>query len=131
MVSRVTFRLEVLMRKCESCGGEMSADSENCPSCGVVGGAETVTDLPSGIKKEMEELREEIRDERKRERLEKEATCRSCGATVYEDLESCPSCGTVGGAETITDLPKLHLREAHRKLKEEIKEAHEKHEFDP
>ena len=34
--------------------------------------------------------------------------------------------GASGGGQTITDLPKVHLREAHRKLKEEIKEAREK-----
>jgi len=52
--------------------------------------------------------------------------CRKCGEPLTIDAETCPKCGLAGGPETITDLPPLHLREAHKQLKKEIKEAREK-----
>ena len=53
------------------------------------------------------------------------AKCRDCGEPLPSDNETCPKCGLSGGPEAITDLPPLHLKEAHRQLKKEIKEARE------
>lgn len=106
------------MKKCEHCGAELIEGGGPFAEPGTVGGGETITDMnPSHVKGEHAQLSEEIKDERRREALIQ-------GASGREDI--CPKCGTVGGAETISDMPKLHLREAHRKLKEEIREAREK-----
>lgn len=56
--------------------------------------------------------------------------CKNCGAELkatekHSHEELCPRCGVAPGIETITDLPKANVREAHRKLKNEIKEIKE------
>jgi ribosomal protein L32 len=105
----------------KSKGGNKRAGGPDdiCPQCGLVGGAETITDLPgAGTRAARKELLGEIGEERSREEHVLEAEGKSSG-------DVCPHCGYTGGAETITDLPPVHLREAHRKLKAEISEAKE------
>jgi uncharacterized OB-fold protein len=115
------------LKKCKSCGEEYKKEEPICPKCGEVGGPQAITDLPgSGVKEARKELLGEIKETQKTKEKMLEASCRSCGTKVYENLDVCPSCGEAGGIQAITDLPKLHLREAHRKLKEEIREAKEK-----
>jgi ribosomal protein L32 len=76
------------------------------------------------LKGSRERLKEEIEMDRERERAIAAAECRECG-TLLTTGSVCPKCGVVGGPETITDMPGPHLREAHRQLKKEIKEARE------
>lgn len=121
------------MAECKSCGAEYEKHDLVCPSCGNEPGlSEQIIDYPSGVKSERKKLFEEIEEERERKRMIADASgaCVSCGAKVHPEENICPSCGMVGGAETITDLPPLNLREKHRQLKEEIREAREqrKHE---
>ena len=113
------------MAKCGDCGSDMGPD-DMCPKCGIAGGPQTITDLPGAdVKGARRVLMGEISGEKRREEKLKEATCRSCGEKVYPDIDVCPHCGEAGGIETITDLPPVNLRQAHRKLKEEIREARE------
>jgi len=119
------------MAKCKNCGTEVKHEVELCPSCGTSGGAQTITDLPrANTKGARKELMSEIEDHKTRQANITEASCENCGAALPELEAPCPSCGTSGGAQTISDLPKVNLRAAHKKLKEEIKEAreHEKEE---
>lgn len=55
-----------MARKCASCGHEIPDYANECPECGEAGGVETVTDF--GMPEEYEEMREA----KKKERLEKE-----------------------------------------------------------
>ena len=106
------------MEKCEHCGADLIKGGGPISEAGTVGGGQTMTDVPqSGVKSAHKELSKEIKGERERESLIESAE--GVG-------EICPKCGMAGGVQTISDMPKLHLREAHRKLKEEIKEAKEK-----
>lgn len=115
------------MAKCKDCGTEYEKDAPICPTCGMNPSVQTLTDLPGAdIKGANRELRKGIKETREHREELLEATCRSCGAKVYKELDPCPNCGAAGGAQTITDLPKVHLREAHKKLKEEIREAKRK-----
>lgn len=110
------------MSKCKSCGAPLESPADKCPSCGAAGGAETVTNIPAGIKEARRELFEEIKGARDRKEKMAEAECRSCGAKMYDDIDTCPSCGEAGGAETI---PPAHIWRAHKQLKAEIKEIRE------
>ena len=125
------------MKKCRKCGAEITGKDAHthediCPSCGLTGGAQTLTDLPpAGIKKSDRKLKEEIEAKREREQLVAAATCRNCGVEItapekhrHEEV-ICPSCGLAPGIESMTDLPRANVREAHRKLKAEIKEIKE------
>jgi len=50
------------------------------------------------------------------------AKCESCGEEIEKSTPVCPSCGEEPGmAETITDLPGAHVKEAHKELMSEIK----------
>jgi len=51
--------------------------------------------------------------------------CDKCGGDVAKEIDICPSCGLAPGPQAMSDLPKMSLREAHRKLKEEIREERE------
>ena len=114
------------MAKCKSCGVEVKHDVDLCPSCGTSETAQTITDLPgANTKAARKELFGEIKDQKTREANISGASCQNCGTDLPEVDAPCPSCGLSGGAQTISDLPRLHLREAHQKLKEEIKEARE------
>jgi uncharacterized OB-fold protein len=115
------------MAKCKNCGTEVKHEVETCPSCGQLGGtAQTITDLPGAdLKGERKKLFAEIREEKAPEGLISGASCESCGTKLTEEDAACPSCGMSGGAQTISDLPKVNLRAAHKKLKEEIREARE------
>jgi RNA polymerase subunit RPABC4/transcription elongation factor Spt4 len=115
------------MAKCKDCGEPLPSETETCPNCGLTGGAETITDLPGpDVKGARARLAEEIKEERERENAIAAAECRSCGEPLTDQDSVCPKCGLTGGAETITDMPPLHLREAHKQLKKEIKEARQK-----
>jgi ribosomal protein L32 len=115
------------MAKCRKCGEPLVVDTETCPKCGVTGGPETITDLPrADVKDARAKLRRDIKAEREREEMVAAAECRSCGEPLQGKDDVCPKCGITGGAETITDLPPLHLKEAHRQLKKEIKDAKQK-----
>lgn len=115
------------MRKCKSCGTEYEKKHNLCPKCGIAPGPQALTDLqPADLKAAGARRREEAKEARERRANVEEASCRSCGAPVGKSDEWCPDCGKGGGPQTITDLPSVHLREAHRKLKEEIREAKEK-----
>ena len=120
------------MAKCKSCGTEVKHEVDTCPSCGQLGGtAQTITDLPgANTKAARKELFAEIREEKVREGKISDVTCENCGTQLTDEEAACPSCGISGGGQTISDLPKVNLRAAHKKLKEEIKEAreHEKEE---
>ena len=114
------------MAKCRDCGEPLPSDNETCPKCGLNPGPETITDLPkTDVKGARAKLREEIQFERERGEMVSAAECKSCGEPLSHEDEACPKCGLAGGPETITDLPPLHLREAHKQLKKEIKEARE------
>jgi RNA polymerase subunit RPABC4/transcription elongation factor Spt4 len=115
------------MAKCRKCGEPLTVDVETCPKCGLAGGAETITDLPKAdVKGARAKLRDDIRSDKERQGLVEAAECRSCGEPLPGGAEACPRCGLAGGPETITDLPPLHLKEARKQLKKEIKEAKEK-----
>lgn len=106
------------MDKCEHCGADFIKGGGPLAEAGTVGGGETVTDYTgSHAKPEHKKLSEEIKEEREREKMVE-------GASGRDDI--CPKCGMAGGPQTISDMPKLNLKEAHRKLKEEIREAREK-----
>jgi RNA polymerase subunit RPABC4/transcription elongation factor Spt4 len=120
-------RRENNMAKCNNCGEPLHVDAETCPKCGLAGGPETITDLPrADVKGARARLKEDIKDAREREEMVEAAECRSCGEPLPGKDNTCPKCGLAGGPETMTDMPPLHLREAHRQLKKEIKEAKEK-----
>jgi ribosomal protein L32 len=115
------------MAKCRDCGEPLPSGIETCPKCGLVGGAETITDLPpADVKGARDKLREEIKMGKERDDAIATAECRSCGEPLSGHDDVCPKCGVVGGSETITDMPPLHLKEAHKQLKKEIEEARQK-----
>lgn len=114
------------MAKCKSCGSEFEDAVKSCPECGDLPTVETISDTPAGLKEKRAELFAEIKEERDLEAARRQSECRSCGSIFESAAAECPTCGVVGGAETITDLPPLNLREKHRQLKEEIREAKEK-----
>jgi len=113
------------MAKCKSCGTEVKPDADICPKCGAGGTSQTITDLPANVKAERKKLFSEMEGNKVREEHIAGASCTGCGAALPAEEADCPSCGMSGGAQTISDLPPLHLREAHGKLKEEIREARE------
>lgn len=114
------------MRKCKSCGTEYEKKQELCPKCGIGPGPQTITDMPSAnIKGNRAELISDIKDAGDRESKVEAASCKSCGTPVSHGDEWCPDCGKGGGSQTITDMPRVNLKEAHKKLKEDIKEARE------
>jgi uncharacterized OB-fold protein len=114
------------MAKCKKCGEALPDPAEACPLCGTSPGIETITDLPgSGLKNAQRELKEEIELEREKKSMMEEAECRGCGEVLVGGAEICPKCGFAPGAQTITDLPRANIKEAHRKLKEEIEEIRE------
>lgn len=124
------------MRKCKDCGAEITGSEAHrhediCPSCGLAGGAQAITDLPpASIKKSDRILKEEIEAKREGEQLVAAATCRNCGAEVtgletHRHDDACPSCGLAGGIAAMTDLPPASIRQAQKKLKAEIKEIKE------
>ncbi len=105
------------MAKCEHCGAELT-ESGHLLDEGAAGGGQTITDMPSAdVKGARKELIAEIKSEREREARREESSGR---------VNVCPKCGMAGGVQTISDLPRANLREAHRKLKEEIREAKDK-----
>ena len=114
------------MAKCKNCGTEVKHDVDLCPSCGTNGIAQTITDLPgANTKAARKELFSEIKDTKAREANISSASCENCGTELPEVDAACPGCGMSGGAQTISDLPKVNLRAAHKKLKEETREARE------
>ncbi|HEY5530930.1 MAG TPA: hypothetical protein VIK22_02890 [Candidatus Anoxymicrobiaceae bacterium] len=51
------------------------------------------------------------------------AKCKNCGTEVKHEVDTCPSCGQLGGtAQTITDLPGADLKGERKKLFAEIHE---------
>ena len=95
------------MAECKKCSEEIPPNADICPKCGTLPGTtETITDVTrprshSGHK-ERRASRAERREERKAERKRK---CVGCGKEIDEFMETCPYCGTGGGAaETITDF---------------------------
>jgi len=117
------------MANCEKCGESLPDPAGVCPLCGTGPGIETITDLPgAGLKNAHKELKEEIELEREKKSMMEEAECRGCGDTLVKGAEICPKCGLAPGAQTMTDLPRANIKEAHRKLKQEIKEIREQKE---
>lgn len=118
---------EDTMAKCKSCGSEFEDAVKACPECGDLPTVETIGDVSGlGLKEKRATLFEEIREEHDHEREMHGYGCGSCGDTFETLAEECPTCGEVGGVVSISALPPLNLREKHKQLKQEIREAKEK-----
>lgn len=100
------------MPKCKKCGTDFSEFEENCPYCGTVATADTITDIMdkpisgSGKSKKGKKDKKPLFSRVRREEKHKaDCECKKCGASLH-DGEICPKCGFSPGVESITSVMK-------------------------